>query len=212
MSNNATIKDCRKLHHIWVGPLEPPLDWINSWKVLNWDHKIWNDEDIETFGFKNYESIKYYFDNRIYAGAADLMRYEILYRYGGFMPGSDCELISSVAEIEDLLNCELITVYENEAIRPGLVSPVLGSTKGNPFLSLLIDTLYENKPTGEPWMVTGNLFVQKMIEKHKPDIKITPSNYLIGDHFCGYPGVGDKRYAKQHWGTTKGLYKSKSTP
>lgn len=202
----STIASIRKLHHIWVGPLRPPTECMDSWKSLGWDYTLCGNEDIKSFGFKNYESIQYYLKNGMYHGVADLMRYEILYRYGGFMPGVDCELISSAEEMEELLCCELITVYENETARPGLVSPILGATKGHPFLKLIIDNLYELKPTGEPWKLTGNAFIQKMIELHNPKVNIVPSNYLIGVHFCGCPGVGDKTYAKQHWGRTKKLY------
>jgi hypothetical protein len=47
----------RIIHQIWVGPRQPPTQLIATWHQMaaefGWEHKLWRDPDIETFGLQN---------------------------------------------------------------------------------------------------------------------------------------------------------------
>ena len=198
----------RIIHHIWVGPFAPPMQWIKTWyeKHSSWDYMLWDNKKVFGRKWKNQAWVDYYRERKIWHGVADVVRYEILFEHGGFMPGADSICLESVDEL--LTESIACAVYENEAVRPGLISPLYACSKGDLFAKMLIEEL-ANKPVGGvPWRTTGNLFMQEMVAKY-PDIpiKIWPSYYFNPIHHTGltYKGEG-KIYARQLWGTTHNAY------
>ena len=202
----------KRLGHIWIGPKDPPHEWMQSWidNHPSWDYKLYGDDDLRNTEWETAPQIREYINRGWYHGAADLMRYEILWRHGGYLAGADSLCLHAVDELfED--DGEIYTVYENEFLRGQLVAPIVASTPGHPFVRMLIDQLKESDPRylDHPWRQTGNMFVTTMIELHKPDIVIWPSWILIPEHFLGRKYDGDgKVYAKQMFGETNKIYKS----
>lgn len=200
--------------HIWIGPNPAPTTWMNTWKEKHklWDYRTIDNVLMNTTKFYNQHLIDAYFSKGKYNGVADLIRYEFLYKYGGFCPPADAVCLENTDELwtEDKEIC--YTVYENETIRPGYVSPIYACNPNNSFLEIIIETLHQLSPSdlsGKVWMSTGNHFLSTMIEKHQPSIKIFPSHYFIPKHFKAktqrYNGT-DKVYADQMWGTTRKRY------
>jgi len=204
----------KKLGHIWIGPLEPPREWMQTWKDLHpdWDYTLYDNDFLASEQFETQAQIDEYIKRGSYAGAADLLRYEILYKYGGYVAAADSICRHPIDELFDD-DQSLYTVYENEFVRGHLVSPIAAAAPNHSFIRLLIDRLKQVDPADleEPWKQTGNLFVAEMIEEHQPDIVIWPSHYLIPIHYTGriYRGTG-KVYANQLFGNTKKLYEAKS--
>ena len=85
------MKIPKKMAHIWIGPLNPPVEWMNTWKEkhADWEYTLYDNNFLKSFSFKNKKLIEKYYELGLYAGAADLMRYEILYEFGGcILPGA----------------------------------------------------------------------------------------------------------------------------
>ncbi len=85
----------KRVHVIWVGPHEPPAHLGKCLKSIQkflptWDYKLWTDDDIPGLNLKNQ---RYYDQATTYAEKADILRYELLYRYGGVYLDSDIELL-----------------------------------------------------------------------------------------------------------------------
>ncbi len=199
--------------HIWIGPLEPPSLWMKTWKDSHpdWEYRLYDNNFLSEFNFRTRHLIDKYYELEMYEGVADLMRLEILYEYGGFIPPADSWCYHNTDELFTEECC--YTVYENEFIKGKLVSPILACEAGNRFVGTLIEELVKVKTENIDcaWKTTGNLFVAKMIEKYKPNIVIFPSYYFIPVHFEGliYEGEG-KVYAKQFFGTTRNKYRNKN--
>jgi len=142
-----------------------------------------------------------------FAGAADLIRYEMLFESGGFIAAADSVCMRNTDELWTR-SCEY-TVHENEFLRGKLVSPILASNPKNPFVGDLIDQFGNLQPDeiGSPWMTTGNLFVAQMIKTRNPDIEIFPSHFFIPVYYSGvkYEGEGPV-YAHQLFGSTRRTY------
>ena len=204
----------KNIGHIWIGPKSAPLNWMQTWrdKHPKAQYTLYDNEFLAQFPFKNRDHIETMMDRRLYAGAADLMRYEILFEYGGFLPEADSICVKNTDLLLEGEKC--YTVYENEMIRGKLVSPILGSEPGNKFLQILIDALHEVDPNdlGNPWKYTGNLFCAHMIEQHQPEITIFPSYFFNPLHFSGllHPDFHEA-YAIQLWGSTGNKYSSKQS-
>lgn len=203
------IRIPKNLGHIWIGPNPAPTNWFKTWidKHPDWNYRIYDNDFLKNFPFKNKKLIDFYLDLQWYAGAADLMRYEILYKFGGFIPGADSICYHNTEEL--FTESCAYTVYENEFIRGKLVSPILACEPNNPFVKKIIDKLSELKTEqlDDPWRTTGNLFVAQMIEQEKPNIIVFPSHYFIPVHYTGVVYKGDdKVYCKQLFGSTRNIY------
>ena len=202
----------RRLGHIWIGPQPAPTEWMETWKTAHpgWTYQLYDNEFLTGRRFRNQHLINEYFRRAEYAGVSDLIRYEILYELGGFIPEADSTCVNPV---DDLFTEEkAYTVYEFPGGRPGMMSPFLASNPGNPVLLAIIETLSQLEPAGlvRPWQSTGNAFLRRLHRKNRHlhgDMTIFPSHYFIPEHYKGgtYSGT-DKVYARQLWGTTKRAY------
>ena len=209
------------LHHIWIGPHPAPVHWMNTWKENHptWEYKLWDNHSLGTFNFKNAELIHDFLKLKKYSGVANLMRYEILYRYGGFIPEADSICLNPV---DDLLEegIEGITVYENEKIYGDkkVVSPILASIPKYDFLGFLIEKFYKERKIIKKAnqrerkiltsaYISGNQALPYLIEQFEPNLLILPSNCFIGNHLTNIRGCYssnpkyNKRYSAQFWGT-----------
>lgn len=196
----------KNIHQIWVGPYEMPVLWMNTWKEKHpdWKYFLWGEDKIGEF--KNKDLINRCIEEKKYHGAADIMKYEILYNFGGFLAPADSECLNPIDELlnikEDCFAC-----YENEEKRPGLISPQIGSTKGNGLMETMVGKMSKLTRVVEPWIDTGNFIFTKTIGELNYPIKIYPSYYFIPEHFNGFKYSGiDKIYATHKWWTSKKLW------
>lgn len=199
----------KQLSHIWIGPLEPPKTWMNTWQRQNpdWQYKVYDNDYLSSKKFKLQGLIDEYLKRGDYAGVSDLMRYEILFENGGFIAPADAICLQNIDSL--FTDCKAYTVYENEFVRGKLVSPILASEPNNQFIGQLIDELAVINPKKllEPWKSTGNLFVALMIEKYRPIIEIFPSHYFNPQHYVGLIYAGNHTvYAKEIFGSTNESY------
>ena len=179
------------IHYCWFGKNEKPkvvIECINTWKKYfpDWEIKEWNEDNYDLSG------IQYVYDAyklKKWAFVSDLVRLDILYRYGGIYLDIDVEFIrplpSYFLEYKGFLGFE----YTN-TIAPGLI---FGVEKENPFVKKIIDTyegerFYYNK---EGIYKTINM---RMTEALLKDGLVKNGEYqVVGDfhiypaeYFCGY--------------------------
>lgn len=197
------------LHHIWVGPLDPPTQWMDTWPALHpaWTYKVWGNAELAARRWRNQHIITAYWHTNEWRGVADCMRYEILHEVGGFMPGADSVCERPVDAL--LLDPEVTAyaVYENEQAAPGLITPVYAASPGAAFLDAMIQQVSLAEP-GEPWAHVGNKLMQRVYESRAwPDVKIWPSWMFNPEHYTGVTYTGSEQpYARQQWGSTKQAY------
>lgn len=199
----------RNLFHIWVGPLPAPTRWMDTWRKFHpeWNYKLWDNDAVLGQSWENQKHIEHYWRLADWPGVADILRYEILWRFGGFMPGADSECL---APVDELLTHEFdaFAVYEHERLRPGYVTPLYACSQRNEFARILIDGLSAKTKLGKPFLTTGNAYMQATIAAAQyPRLKIWPSHYFNPIHHTGAKYAGDGPvYAMQHWGTTHRAY------
>ena len=213
----------KKLYHIWVGPKDPPLKWHQTWidKHPDWEYTLLDNDYMNSRTFKNQHLLDVYWKQQRYEGVADIIRYEVLYEQGGFIPPSDAVCYHNVEEL--FTEPIAYSVFENEQASPGYFSPIYAAPPGNTFLRLIIEHLgkwkEEDARNNPPWCITGNSMLMQYrflggyeesgVEEEELDLKIFPSHYFIPYHFNApeleYKGT-DKIYARQMWGTTLNTY------
>mgnify|MGYP000064505590 FL=1 len=200
------------IHQLWIGPKERPSKFMDTWKKNNPDFEyiFWNEEEIKK------RNLKLQCVNQINLmqeinGKADIIRWEILYNYGGIFLDADSV---SIAPLDDhLLSTKAFASFENETSRKGLVATVaMGFPKNHPLCLSAINWILKNNVVSQrAWQTVGPGLITRLY-KSFPDITIFPSYYFLPIHFSGnvYMGHG-KVYAHQEWGSTKNKYNIMNT-
>ncbi len=193
------------IHQIWIGPKEPPTKPMDTWKDLNPDFEYiwWNEEEFIK------RDMKFECQNRIdemqeINGKADIIRWEILYKYGGVFLDADSICIEPVDDL--LMSQKCFAGYEHEKLRPGLIATgTMGFPPKHPLVKGCIDFMIENPiHTNMAWITVGPGLLTRMYDTRKyNDLKIFPSYYFLPIHhtkreYCGHGKV----YAYQLWGST----------
>lgn len=123
------------IHQVWIGPDAPPTKWMDSFDALSehgWEHWWWTEEGIEEFGLVNQKTYDYYMGVGRYFGAADIVRSEVIERYGGWYFDADCELLEP-------------ELFANHVMHEG--GFVVGNTKqAGPYPKRLPNTVYGAVP------------------------------------------------------------------
>jgi mannosyltransferase OCH1-like enzyme len=186
-SNSNSISNIPKIiHQIWIGTEPPPFEWINSWlefcKQYNWQHILWDNKRVEEF-LETLVNKKEYNSSHSYQQKSDILRYEIMLKYGGFY--IDCDMIWLQRDIELYLNLEneFIGVQEPLSSAYGLIgSPYLANgffaCKPNcDILKQCVDSLSSRFTMSQKaWISTGPVLFNSCINT---PIYIIPSTWVF---------------------------------
>lgn len=202
------------LHIIWIGDeTKRPNECIDSWKRLNptFALRLWGNEELKHGEWRLGKLIERWFSKEI-NGAADLMRWEILFRHGGVAVDADSVCLRPLEH--SLLESEFFAAWENEVVRPGLIATgALGAVAGHPFIKRILDDI-ENDPDplgGMAWQKVGPQRLTDTYRAHPhPGVKVYPSHYFLPEHYSGLAYQGDGPvFARQIWATTRRLHRTK---
>lgn len=161
---NAEPSIPRLIHLIWLGS-EPTLAVnfaINSWKKHHptWEIKVWRDEDISNFPWSTDHSREFFEKAGNWAEKSDILRFEILYQYGGIYSDTDVICLKS---FEDLVSSGIsfFAGYESNMVkrfgRPLVGSALIGSKKQHSILTRCMDfsLTVDQAPTTRQYIRSG---------------------------------------------------------
>ena len=118
----------------------------------------------------------------------NILRYEILEKYGGFYVDADMLCLKPMPE--EITSNRFVSVYEDEFGSPGLINNCfLGAPAGSPIMRALIDELHtktaEEVSQIPSWKITGPVAVTEVLQPvlGQPDVQIFPSRYFVPIHF-----------------------------
>ena len=201
------------IHQLWIGTKPPPTKFMDTWKNKNPDFEYirWNEEEISKRNLKLECSEKINEMEEI-NGKADIIRWEILYEYGGVFLDADSICIEKIDDI--LMNCKCFAGWEHEQLRPGLIATgTMGFPPKHPLVKEAIEWIKNNcvsvQKTGKrAWITVGPGLLTNMYNTGKfKDLTIFPSYSFLPIHCtrAEYTGHG-KIYAYQEWGSTRNNY------
>lgn len=205
------------IHQLWIGPKQPPTKHMDTWKDMNpeFEYIRWNEAELVKRNM-NLEC-KHRIDEMIEInGQADIIRWEILYKYGGVFLDADSICIE---KIDVLMNCKYFAGWEHETLRKGLIATgTMGFPPKHPLVKDAIDWIKQNgvnyHKTGlMAWQSVGPGLLTRMYNSGKyNDMTIFPSYTFLPIHCTGaeYKGHG-KIYAYQEWGSTHKSYDKMNT-
>ncbi len=203
----------KKIHHIWLGekPLPPYFKkFKKSWQENNPDYEFffWDDEKCKNLDLNN----RKLFDSIENKGAkSDVLRYEILYKYGGIYIDTDFECISPIPR--EFLKQSFVACVAFDYM-PVVNNAFLMSEPKSKLLNQFIQNCSFNKnkslenilKSSGPFMITKQIFRNLKEENRK--ILILPSNYCHPiPSFLKELKVSNNLMTKDtfsihHWGTT----------
>jgi GT2 family glycosyltransferase len=201
------------IHQLWIGSKPAPTNHMDTWKHKHPDFEYirWNESELQR------RDMKLECQHRIdemeeINGKADIIRWEILYKYGGIFLDADSICIEPVDDT--LTNCKSFAGWEQEQVRQGLIATgTMGFPPKHPLVYGAIEWIKENcvnvKKTGmRAWQTVGPGLLTRMYNTGRyKDLTIFPSYSFLPIHCTGleYKGHG-KIYAYQEWGSTKQNY------
>jgi mannosyltransferase OCH1-like enzyme len=197
------------IHQMWLGN-DPPKVLMDTWRKENpdWAYILWTEENLKEWTFKNQDLIEQMPELN---GKCDIMRYEILYHFGGFFIDADTYCLKPLSD--HLFKYDCTSVFESEKYRGGLIAcGFMSAHPGCELMRLCIDNIKVVKSPA--WWYVGPSYFTYIVQKYKYPIKIHPSHYFIPKHYAGtcYKGNGNV-YCDHLWGNTfknYDLYKSAS--
>lgn len=199
----------KQLHFIWIGDQSKmPVRCIDTWMSRNRDYKvnIWDNNSVQRTNWKNYRQLHDMLIKKDYAGAADVMRYEILYEHGGIYIDADTQCIKP---LEDwLLDCQAFACWEQEIIRNNLIAnTVMGSVPGSEAMKMCIEEVATKDCTENKlaWVITGPMLVTDVFFKRQANMTIYPSHFFMPEHHSGFvTKVTGHTFCKHLWGSGAG--------
>ena len=197
------------IHIMWIGPRSPPQECIDSWwrQHPEWTHMFWDDDKVAEFEFQNQHAID---KSQFISGKVNIMRYEILKKFGGVFIDADALCLKPLDE-GDFLHRDAFSCYINEKLSLRVANGYMGFVKNYPLLDELIDRISKipdsefNPKQNNSWLITGPELLRKTIEETADPIKIYPSVTFCPVHHYGVIAEKWKEseiFALQYWNST----------
>lgn len=137
------------IHQIHLGdnPLsDKEVEWQKTWKKYNpdWNFIFWNDEKIDSLDLVNQ---KYIDDETHYSVKSDILRYEILYQYGGVYIDTDFECIRNIDEFIDHKSFIVCKQIDDKKLSANVCGAFLAASKFNKIIKKLNDGIADRSVT-----------------------------------------------------------------
>lgn len=134
----------RIIHQIWLGNSKIPQQYLyyhQTWQKLHphWEIKIWTDADLNKFPQHITDLIS---DSRSFAEKADILRLEILKKFGGIYVDMDTLALLPIDETISGYNFVAATAATDSSFE--ITNSLIASTPNHPILNIAISYLREN--------------------------------------------------------------------
>jgi hypothetical protein len=201
------------IHQLWIGPSPIPITFMDTWKEKHPDFEYirWTEKELNARNIQ-LECITPINRMTEINGKADIIRWELLYRFGGIFIDADSICIEPLNP--SFLTKSAFAGFENEKNRKGLVATgTMGFPPKHPLCREAIDWTLRNDTSPETtgfkaWFTVGPGLLTRLLETGKyPEFVVYPSYTFLPHHFTGLKYEGHKKvYAYQEWGSTKQNY------
>ena len=162
------------IHQIWIGPKKRPDIWMDSVKQFcsdfGYEYKLWDNETTENLNLVNQ---KFYDRDPTYFGKADILRYELLFRYGGCFVDAD-SVIMKGQQFHELLNdfntdAGFGFEVDNVLVCQGVCMAIPSSK----FMQKCIEEIPLRDFTQLPWIATGPRLVTELVIRYQEEIPLS---------------------------------------
>lgn len=145
-SIESDLKIPKIIHQIWLGSEVPESlkllqkTWIQYHIDRGWSYKLWTDADIEELGLYNQQ---YYDASDNYGVKSDILRWEVVYRYGGVYVDMDYECLQALDDLHYTYDFyTALQPLDTQYVQLG--GALFGSRPGHPILKHCIETICDD--------------------------------------------------------------------
>ena len=179
------------IHQIWIGPKNPPTEYLNTWRndyIKNnpeYKYYFWKNQNIKQVLMRFPKLKKLYNIEKTWYGKADILRYMILYVYGGIYIDADCVWINGKS-LNDLINESKETHFFAGLVpnKKYIANGVIGCSKNNSNILYILNILREYtikkyikiRNVKPPYIITGPQLVNKI--RNISSITVFPAYYF----------------------------------
>jgi len=175
------------IHQIWLGDQSKrPDKLMKTWqeKHPDWEYILWTEDNLpDLINEKQFNEMEEL------AGKADILRYQLLFEYGGIYMDADTICVNPIEDF--MLENDSFSCWENEYLIPGLIhNGHLGACKNNELMRYLNahigkqEKIYHGPLNA--WKVTGPVLVSQMVKHLRyTKLRIYPSYYFLPEHYSG---------------------------
>lgn len=199
--NRAIEMTTKLIHQIWVGPRPLPAKSVRFVEEIrklhpDYEYRLWADADLLP---ENFSNLQYILATPIQAQKADIMRYEILYRFGGVYLDIDFEVFKP---LDPLLTHDLVVCNEDPHIDKYMTNAFIYAAPGNPNLKRCVERIQTCR-LGEANVshTTGPYYFRQCITLN--DARVLPTHVMYPTHYTqrGYrpASFSPETYAMHHW-------------
>jgi inositol phosphorylceramide mannosyltransferase catalytic subunit len=180
----------RIFHQIWVGPDRLPDEYARyqeTWLALHpgWELRYWTDENLP----ERLQRPEAYERLRSPVERADILRLEVVFRFGGVHVDVDFECLRP---LEPLIGDAEFFIGR---AKPGRVNGALfGAVAGHPLLAQALEEIRPREAYGYDKEATGPRFLDAIVTSHEDEVHFLDSEIL-------YPRTPEERssaYALHH--------------
>ena len=199
----------KRMSQIWVGDKPAPLKLTNQWKAMyqaaGWKYHLWTNDDFKLPMFDIVrDKVRELLDKPYveFNGQADLMRWAICIKYGGWVIDADSVPVETFPD--EWNQHKAVAFWENETCRPGLVAAgYFGCEAGSPLVKDIVERIRTTDVRAKmAWETVGPMPLTLESQKH-PELKVLPARHVLPRHFSGVLAPGnDKIFADQLWLST----------
>ncbi len=196
------------IHVVWIGDeTKRPDRWIKTWAAMNpaYELRVWGNAAVQAQRWVLGDQINAWIDREI-NGAADMIRWEVLFRHGGIAFDADS---ACIRPLEDwLLEPDGFAAWENELLRPGLMAAgALGFVPGHSLVANIIkDIMADPDPFGGmAWQKLGPQRLTDTVRRLGfPNLTVYPSHFFFPRHFTADWSTRGRVpvFARQFWSST----------
>ncbi len=182
------------IHFIWLGsPLPKEFgSVVESWRRCHpgWQIRIWSENDLRDFRWSDGYARWLFENSKNWGEKADILRYEVLYAFGGVYSDVDALCYKS---FNDLISTRFsfFAGQETNKINDSggnilyLANSIIGAAKGHPLIKGCLDSLVSQAEAPQESIMarTGPLLLTRACRKclkaaGREDILILPCSYL----------------------------------
>lgn len=207
---STEVKIPKIIHQIWLGSDLPKRykEFAETWKQYHpdWEYKLWLDIDAREFPMENRQLFEL---TKNLGSKSDILRYEILKKYGGLYIDTDFECLKS---FNDLLYLKFFAGLSYDK-NPQLCNGLIATIPNHPIIAMCVHNLPINLPIdgkkgSQIFNTTGpNYFTNQfksMVDKNSIGIVVFPMDffYSLPNNKIGNdpkPFITENSYCVHYW-------------
>ncbi|WP_030672474.1 glycosyltransferase family 32 protein [Streptomyces sp. NRRL B-1347] len=200
----------RLIHWIWIGSPVPARfeAYRDTWASAHpdWEMRVWTDDNLPPMYNQHLydQAADYAPASMVGQFRADVLRYELLWQYGGVYVDADFECLQPITPLLD--GIDAFAAWETDGRR--IANGLMGAARSHRFIGRLITDLEASAARhkgARPAISTGPAYLTTAYREHPGELAVLPSRlfypYLWSelDSLKARPPWPAHCYAVHHW-------------